>query len=148
MAKIELDLIKQVLKKSAIDAGLIANILRDLQTAASQVTPADGEEKPPVVKKRYVVLLADEEGKLSGSEWMGWVVQIPEDEPMQNAAERVAKAGRAYNLTKKGRKTPVETIGEVCESVPRRIFNELKTWIKTKEPVLILPVRNSLKAFK
>ncbi|MGX8716603.1 MAG: hypothetical protein ACSW8C_01280, partial [bacterium] len=54
---------------------------------------------------------------------------------------RVAKA---FNLSKKGRRYPVETVGETCENVPAKIFKEQKLWLKTKTPVLIVPVDNDL----
>ncbi len=146
MAKVEIDIIKQVLKRSSLDEKVIANILRDLQSAV-QDTEANEEEKKPIIKKQYVVLLADEEGKLAKEEWMGWIVQVPENEPLQSAVEKVVRVGKAFNLTKKGRKFPVKTIGEVCESVSGRIFNENKVWLKTKEPILIIPLKNALDAY-
>lgn len=146
MAKVEIDIIKQVLKRSSLDERVIANILRDLQSVV-QDTEVNDDEKKPIIKKQYVVLLADEEGKLVNEEWMGWIVQVPENEPLQSAVEKVVRVGKAFNLTKKGRKYPVKTVGEVCESVSGRISNEHKLWLKTKEPILVIPLKNSLDAY-
>jgi hypothetical protein len=146
MPKIDIDLLERILKDNALDSLVIAEIMRNLQEATRENIDEDGEEKLPAVKKQYVVLLADENGHLADTEWVGWVLQVPEDEPMQDTALKVVKAGRAFNATKKGRRHPVATIGETCESVPTHIFADLKVWIKTKEPVLVIPVKNALGA--
>jgi len=71
-------------------------------------------------------------------------LQLPEDEPMTSTPEKLARVAKAFNLSKKGRRYPVETVGETCENVPARIFKEQKLWLKTKEPVLIIPMQNAL----
>ena len=39
---------------------------------------------------------------------------------------------------------PIETIGEACEAVSSKIFKENNIWIKTKAPVLVVPVENKI----
>ena len=39
---------------------------------------------------------------------------------------------------------PVETIGEACEIVPAKLFKEQNVWIKSKVPLLIVPVHNKV----
>ena len=56
----------------------------------------------------------------------------------------MAPVAKAFNLSKKGRRYPVETVGETCENVPAKIFKEQKLWLKTKTPVLIVPMENDL----
>jgi hypothetical protein len=39
---------------------------------------------------------------------------------------------------------PVETIGEACEAVSAKIFKEQNVWIKSKVPVLVVPIENKI----
>ena len=96
------------------------------------------------IKKQFVIVAADNEGILADQDLVGWVLQLPEDEPMTSTPEKLARVAKAFNLSKKGRRYPVETVGETCENVPARIFKEQKLWLKTKEPVLIIPMQNAL----
>lgn len=143
MAKIEIELVKRILKRSTLDEKTVAVIVDELQSAVKEENTED-EPKMAPIKKQHVVLIADNEGELLEKEWVGWVLQLPEDESPQVVAERILKVSKAFNLTQKGRKFPVETIGETCENVPARIFKEQKLWLKTKEPVLVVPIQNSL----
>ena len=60
------------------------------------------------------------------------------------AESQIHKAAYDFNQTPKGRRMPVQSIGEACEAVPARIFKEHQLWIKTKEPVLILRTDNKI----
>ena len=104
------------------------------------------EENPTIkpVKKQFVVVVADNDGVLDGKHCVGWILQLPEDEPMQSVGEKLMRTAKAFNLSKRGRRHPVETIGETCENVPGKIFREQQLWLKTKEPVLVVPMRNRL----
>ena len=97
-----------------------------------------------LVKKHFVVVVADNDGVLDGKHCVGWILQLPEDEPIQSVSERLLRTAKAFNLSKKGRRHPVETIGETCENVPGKIFREQQLWLRTKEPILLVPMRNRL----
>jgi hypothetical protein len=58
--------------------------------------------------------------------------------------ERVHKAAYDFNASRRGRKLPVETIGEAFESVPAKNFKDVEVWVKTKTPVLVLSTDNKL----
>lgn len=136
MAKVDIELVKMVLTRNEVDTRLVAGIIQELQQ--EQAAEADEEKEKPV-KKQWVVVVYDPEGELEGKEFTGSVVQIPEDESVYTAVERLHRAGYEFNTTKKGRRMPVKTIGEVCEHVPARIAKEQKVWIKHKEPCFLLP---------
>ena len=136
MAKVDIELVKMVLTRNEVETRLVADIIKEIQ----EETKADAdEEKEPPVKKQYVVVVYDPEGELEGKELTGSIVQIPEDESVYTAVEKLHRAGYEFNTTKKGRRMPVKTVGEVCENVPARIAKEQKIWIKHKEPCFLLP---------
>lgn len=143
MAKIELELVKKILKRAELEDEVFTEIVDELQSAVDGEN-ADEEPKVAPVKKQFVVLISDNEGKLVDQEWVGWVFQLPEDVAMQSITDRVKRAAKAFNLSKKGRRYPVETVGETCENVSARIFKEQKLWLKTKSPVLVVPIENAL----
>ena len=144
MAKVDLDLVERILKRADIGNNTLMEIMGELQSAVHENTEFNDEPKVAPVKKQFVVLVADSDGELVDKEMMGWVLQLPEDEPMQSVPEKITRVAKAFNLSKKGRRYPVETVGETCENVPAKIFKEQKLWLKTKTPVLIVPVDNDL----
>ena len=144
MAKIELELVKRILKRADLENNVLSEIMGELQSAINEETEINDEPKTAPIKKQFVVLVADNEGVLAEKELVCWILQLPEDEPMQSVGEQVARVAKAFNLSKKGRRFPVETVGETCENVPSRIFKEQKLWLKTKEPVLLVPINNTL----
>lgn len=136
MAKVDLDLVKMVLQRNELEVTQVAQIIEDInQELAAQV---DEEEKPPPVKKQFVMLVSDPEERLAETHLVGWVLQIPEEDSPYVVSERLIRSAYEFNQTKKGRRLPVKTIAEVCEHVPVRITKEQNVWIKTKEPVLLV----------
>jgi len=136
MPKVDLELVKMVLTRNDVETRLVADIIKEIQ---EETSAEKDEEKEPPVKKQYVVVVYDPEGELEGKEFTGSIVQIPEDESVYTAIERLHRSGYEFNTTKKGRRMPVKTVGEICEHVPARISKEQKIWIKHKEPVFLLP---------
>jgi hypothetical protein len=124
-----------ILQRNELDIRLVSQILEDIN---AEVAATDDEEKVPPVKKQFVFLLSDPKEELKGKDFVGWVLQIPEDESAMTAEERIVKSAYEFNITPKGRRMPVKTIAEVCEHVSGRITKEQGLWIKTKEPVYVL----------
>lgn len=141
MPKADLELIKMVLQRNELDIRKVSEIMEEIQ---NEVNAQQDEEKPPPVKKQFVVMVSDPEGKLEGKDFTGWVLQIPEEDSPLVAEERLVKASYEYNSTPKGGRLPVKSIGEACEVVPARITKEHHVWIKTKEPVLVVRTTNEI----
>jgi hypothetical protein len=137
MPKVELELVKTILQRNELDLELVSQIIEDINTEAAAADEAE-EDKTPAVKKQYVFLLSDPKGELVGKDFVGWVIQIPENESPFAAEERLIRAAYEHNTTRKGRRMPLKTIAEVCEHVPTRFAKEQGVWIKTKEPVYVL----------
>jgi hypothetical protein len=134
MPKVATELVQRVLQRNELDIRLVSQIMEDLKDGAA----AEEEEKVPPVKKQFVILVSDPHGELEGKDFVGWVLQIPEDESPMTTEDRLVRSAYEFNITPKGRRLPVKTIPEVCEHVPARITKEAGIWIKTKEPVYVL----------
>lgn len=140
MPKVDLELVKRVMERNQLDIRTVSQVLEELQF---EITSAvDDEDKPPPVKKQFVILLSDPEGTVDASNLAGWVLQIPEEDSPAVVTERLIRSAYEFNVTKKGRRLPSRTIGETCESVPARIFKEQNVWVKTKYPVAVMTTDN------
>lgn len=147
MAKIDIETLKFILQRNENDIRKVNEIMQDIEMELK----AEEEEKanrPPAVKKQFSILLSDPMGKLEGLDCTGWVVQLPEDESVASAPERIIRAAYEYNTTPKGRRMPVQTIGEACEVVGAKFLKEQDIWVKTKIPVLAVATDNNIPAEK
>lgn len=143
MPKIDLEEVSRALKNNNTDIQKINEIMADLK----MVIQAEEEERanrPPPVKKQFVVALADADGALADKDITGWVLQIPEDDHPATAGERVMRAAYAYNTTPKGSRLPVQSIGEACEAVGPKFMKEENVWVKTRTPILAVAVPNKI----
>jgi hypothetical protein len=141
MPKIDINKVAEILKKNQVAPALLRQIVEEMNLAAQ---PETGEEAPPAVKKEFVLLVSDPEGRLPKDDFVGWALQIPENESPATALERIHRAAYEFNTTKKGRLLPVKTIGEAIENVPAKHFKEADVWVKNKTPVLIMKTNNQL----
>lgn len=142
MPKIEVNTVAEILKKNQIDPTLLRRVIEEMNLAV-QPEPGD-EEKPPAVKKQFVILLSDPEGRMPKHDFVGWVLQIPENESVATTQERIFRGCYDFNASKKGRLLPVKTVGEALENVAAKYFKEAEVWVKTKTPVLVLKTDNEI----
>lgn len=143
MAKIDVETLKFILQRNEPDIRKVNDIMQEIEMELK----AEEEEKlnrPPPIKKQFSILISDPEGELKGKDLTGWVVQIPEDDSVTVAPERIISAAYEFNTTPKGRRMPVETIGEACEVVTAKLFKEQNIWIKTKVPVFVVATPNKI----
>jgi hypothetical protein len=141
MPKIEVNQVAEILKRNQLDPKLLRQIVEEMNL----VTQAEAEEeKPPAVKKQYVILISDPDDKLPDDDFVGWVLQIPEDESPATTQERIFRGAYEYNATKKGRLYPAKTVGEAIENIPAKLFKEAEVWPKHKTPVIMLKTDNEI----
>ena len=141
MPKIEVNQVAEILKRNQVDPKLLRQIVEEMNV----LTQADAEEeKPPAVKKQFVIMISDPDGKLPKDDFVGWVLQIPEDESPATTEERIFRGAYDYNASKKGKLYPAKTVGEAIENVPAKHFKEADVWIKNKTPVLMLRTDNEI----
>ena len=142
MAKIDVSKVAEILKKNEIDPATLRRVLEEMNLA---VEPEGAEgDKPPAVKKQFVIIVSDPEGRLPKNDFVGWVVQIPESESPSTTLDRVFRSAYDYNTTKKGRLLPVKTVGEALEAVPAKFLKEADVWVKSKTPVLVIKTDNEI----
>lgn len=141
MPKIDVNKVAEILKKNQIDPKILRQIVEEMNV----LTQAEGDdEKPPAVKKQYAILISDPNDRLPKTDFVGWVLQIPEDESVVTTQDRIFRATYEFNATKKGRLMPPKTVGEALENVPAKHFKEVGVWVKTKIPVLMLKSDNEI----
>jgi hypothetical protein len=142
MPKIDISKVAEILKKNQLDPATLRRVIEELNLAV-QPDPGD-DDKPPAQKKQHVLLLSDPEGKMPKTDFVGWVLQIPESESPATTQDRLLRGAYDYNMTRKGRLYPAKTIGEALENVPAKFFKEADLWVKTKTPVLVLRTDNEI----
>lgn len=145
MPKIDTESLKFILQRNVNDPRTIAEIMQEI-TQELQAEEGERAERPPAIKKQFAILVADTEGRLKGTEVVGWVLQIPEDESPATVVDRVHSAAYDFNATPKGSRMPIKTIGEACEVIPVKTLKEQSVWVKTKTPVLIVSTDNKIPA--
>lgn len=142
MPKIEVNKVAEILKKNELSPAVLRRVIEEMNLAV-QPDPGD-EDSPPAIKKQFVILVSDPEGRMPKHDFVGWVLQIPESESVATTVDRVCRSAYDFNTTKKGRLLPVKTIGEAIENVPAKAFKEADVWVKTKTPVLMLRTDNEI----
>jgi hypothetical protein len=142
MPKIDVNKVAEILKKNHIDPAVLRRVVEEMNLAV-QPDPGEGDSAPPV-KKQFIILASDPEGRIPKGDLTGWVLQIPENESPASVQERVLKGTYDYNASKKGRLYPAKTVGDALENVPGKFFREAELWVKTKTPVIVLRTDNEI----
>lgn len=144
MAKIDIAKVADILRENQLEPAVMRRILEQINKVTEDAAAAADEEKLPSMKKQFIILVSDPDGIMPEQNLAGWVLQMPEEASPLSVQERIHKAAYDFNATRRGRKLPVETIGESMESVPAKHFKEVELWVKTKTPVLVLTTDNKL----
>lgn len=144
MPKVSVELIHEVLSNNNVEPETIQAVLKQIEEQAAAEAEAEKANRDPVVKKQFVLIVSDPKGTLPAEDYVGWVAQIPEDDPIGETMDRLIRASYEYNISKKGRKYPVKTVGEACEAVGARFMKEQNISIKNKVPVTVLRTDNKI----
>jgi hypothetical protein len=90
MPKIEVNKVAEILKRNDISPAILRRVIEEM-TLAVQPDPGE-EEKPPAVKKQFVILVSDPDGKLPKHDFVGWVLQIPDTESVATTLDRIFRS--------------------------------------------------------
>lgn len=135
--KIDKDIVEQVLC-DYVDLATRVKILNDIEREAEE----NKEPKEPKTRNQFVIVaLTDQEGI---EEIPMYITQLPLEDDHNTIPDIVMRASREFNDTPKGRKLPVETVGDAMESVTRKFFKERGLVVKTKEPVIVVKTKNQI----
>ncbi len=139
MAKVELEVVQKILKENGVDVRLAAEILNQLRDVVAE--GAVEREKP--AKKQMLVLVSEPEEGLP-KDLTGWVVQLLEDDDPRDVADKIVDVAKAFNESPKGQRGPVESFGDAMQGISGKLFRESDLWIRTREPVRVIAVKNSI----
>ena len=142
MSKIDINQVAEILKRNKAEPELLRAVVQEMNVLAMRAE--DEANATPAIKKQFVVLVSDPEGRFPKHDFAGWVLQIPEEDSPVTTQDRINRAVYDFNASKKGRMLPAKTVGEALENVPAKFFKEQQVWVKTKTPVLILTTDNSI----
>lgn len=143
MAKVDIDLVRKVLQRNEVDLETISQVLEDLELEVGVNEEGEPTLLPPV-KKQFIMLISDPDGKFAEELFTGWVLQIPEDQSPLEINAQLIRAAYEFNRSKKGRREPAKTITDVCEVVPQKMLRAQNIWVKTKEPILLVRTDNQI----
>ena len=139
MAKVDIEIVQKIVKESGVDVRMAAEILNQIRDAVAE--EAVEREKP--AKKQMLVLVSEPEEGLP-KDLTGWVVQLLEDDDPKEVADKIVDVAKAFNESPKGQRMPVESFGDAVQSISSKLYRESDLWIKTREPVRVIPVKNSI----
>jgi hypothetical protein len=138
------DDILEALQQAGVDAGKTRQVLENLKQVEEEKKEEKEANKEPKQKNQFVVFVMDD-GTLAGKDLIGYVVQIPADKAPQSAYDLFVDSVRGYNNgARKAKKHPVEEVGDGMQTVKGKWLKDAKLKIKTKEAVLVLPVKNKI----
>ncbi len=144
MPKVSIELIAEAMSNNEVAPDVINKIMKDIERLAQVEAEEAKASREPPVKKQFIIVLSDPRGILPDEDFVGWVTQIPENDNPGVTVERIKRSAYEYNISKKGRKYPVRSIGEACEAVGAKFQKEQGISIKTKLPVTVIPTDNVL----
>jgi hypothetical protein len=103
----------------------------------------DTKEKEPKIDKKWVLIITEE--SLNEKEPVGYAVEMRTEDPVQTLAQKLQATAREFNSTKKGRKNPVHSLGDLFETVGPKFFKTDNVWKKTKATADVVILSNKLK---
>lgn len=128
--KYSMDDIISACKQTAMTNDELDKVIQYLETVAQE----EAGDKQPRIKRKVLVVQGGEE-KTEGFDGYAWVLKAPQDLETTLMSE-IEKVIVAFNETKKGQKTPVQTIPQAFEYVPKKLFKDFGLDLLTKEPCL------------
>lgn len=143
---ITLDDIQSSLKQAGVEDKKIREVLENLNAIVQEQKDDKESEKGPKSKNQFIAYVMDD-GSLTGKDLVGFVVQVAEDVPVSSVKDRIYDAARSFNGTRKGRKFPATTMGDLFENVKGKHWKDekgSKVTVKTKHPIQIIPVPNAI----
>ena len=125
---------------------LAAKVLKEIEAAAKE-EKADRAATGKRAKHDFVFLASDPDGTIKSGALTGWVFQVEAGCNPAVLPDRVKAAAIEFNNSRKGRKQPVENIGQAVENVPAKFWktNDGKvTRVKTKVATYLVTTDNKL----
>jgi hypothetical protein len=124
------------LKQAKVEDAKTREIVEQLKAREADEKESKGADGPKA-KSQYVIVA-------NGDRSFGWAIVMPEDAAPQSVLDRINAASHAFNMSKRGKKHPVKTVGESLESTSRKFFKNEGLQVKNKLMVPIIVTDNKL----
>jgi hypothetical protein len=115
----------------------VREVVQELNTIEAE-KKEDRAENGPKQKNQYAFVLLDPNNALKGQQFVGLVVQYPENESPNEILPKIYNAAYTQNRTAKRKRWSLNTVAEAAESVKRKFFKEQNIHVKTKEVVPVI----------
>jgi hypothetical protein len=138
--KIDIDVLKSILREH-LEAQQQAAILKEINnilTEEEEEKLKEQGEKPPKVPKKSVIILTSLPDGVTEKDLehlAGFITEIPEDARTKDLKGQLLEVKNAYNQTKKAKKNPANTLGELFEAAGGKLFKENGVQKKPKGPL-------------
>ena len=140
--KVDLEIVEETLRGyKQLGQAEVSQLVESIKTEAEARKPPK-ETRP---KRPHVILVSDPDGKLVG-EFTGWVFQVEPEDEFKPVYPRLCAAAAEFNVSRKGRRSPVSTVGETIMHVSPKFLKAQGLLRKHKEPAFIQRTVNALPA--
>jgi hypothetical protein len=136
MKHIDLDTLKTILRDH-VDDQKQAEILQDIQATIQEEETETKTDKPPKIEKKTIVIVTAQPegtGPQAIQTMAGFATEVAASTSPAEVKTGLSEALMEFNESKKGRKNPAKTLGELFEEAPARILKNNGILKKPKEP--------------
>jgi len=115
--KIDLDTLKEILRDHVEDTTQ-AQILKEINQVLIEKEEVKEKDKPEKIEKKSIVILTSLPTGTNPKDLesvTGFYTEIPLEDHIGNTAEKLKNAQSTYHQSKKGKKNPAKTIGDLLE---------------------------------
>ena len=144
MAKVSIETVHEAASEQLApqDAEKLVKAVESKAQVEAEIAASQREER---AKKQWAIVVSDPNGNIPHDvELVGWVIQIPEDDAISSVIEKIERAAYDHNISKRGRRYPVKSIGEAMEAVPVKTLKEQGLAVKTRIPVFVTITNNQI----
>jgi hypothetical protein len=136
--KIDLPTLKAVLQDHLEDSQQ-ARILEEIASILAQEEETKKEKLPPVPKKPVVIITGGPEELTSNPKLLedlaGFITEIPEEDRAKDLKYKIMDCKKEYDVSRKAKKNPAYSFGDLFEVAPTRIFKNNGLLKKPKGPL-------------
>ncbi len=144
--KLSLEEIQSVLNENVKDSSLIDSVIKDLEKIVEEKKEEKAESQAPKLKNEFAIVILDEAGEFKDKSLTGYVVKYKQGGDAGMILSKLSEASKAFNETKKGKKTPLTSISEIFAHLKSKFIKAAGggVIIQTKEPVRIIFSNNKM----
>lgn len=144
--KIDIATLKEILREFVEDKTQI-EILKEIDQALNKQSETDAPlPKEKVLKKGIVIITSLPQGVTQDDlhDITGFFTEIPLEDPLCSVAQKLEDIKASYRSSKKAKKNPVQTLGELLELAPQKMLKEYGILKKPQESIQIIHLSNKL----